>query len=99
VPADGTRPLYLVVERGGLACRPCVRPGEAVRPVGAAAARTLAQLAARPLRDAALTPHDPGALVEAAAVAEQLLAAVTTGPLRSRAFIARSRIDSPDGVR
>lgn len=99
LPADGSRPLYLIVERGGLACRTCVRPGEPVRPVGATTARTLATLASRPLAEAASTPGEPGALAEAALVAEQLLAAVTTGPLRSRAFMTRHRIDSPGSVR
>lgn len=99
LPADDTRALYLIVERGGLACRPCVRPGEAVRPVGGATARMLAALASRPLDEAASTAREPGTLAEAEAVAELLLAAVTTGPLRSRAFMARNRIDSPDSVR
>src|SRR5207249_4265570 len=38
-------------------------------------------------------------LVEAAAVAEHLLAAVTSGPLRSRDFVARARVDSPGALR
>jgi hypothetical protein len=41
---------------------------------------------------------EPSTLVEAAAVVEQLVGAVTTGPLRSRAFMARSRIDSPGSL-
>jgi DNA repair protein RecO (recombination protein O) len=92
VTADGTHALYLIVERGGLVCRRCVRPGESVRPLGPTAACALAALAARPLAEAAAATSDPGALAEAASAAEQLLAAVTTGPVRSRAFMARSRI-------
>ena len=33
------------------------------------------------------------------AVAEHLLAAVTSGPLRSRDFVARARVDSPGALR
>jgi DNA repair protein RecO (recombination protein O) len=87
---------FLVVERGGLACRRCVPPGEIVRPVTPSTARVLAALATRPLADAAgagAIPHD------ARAVAEHLLASVTSGPLRSRAFLARLRVDSPSPVR
>jgi DNA repair protein RecO (recombination protein O) len=90
-------PLYLVVERGGLVCRGCVRPGEPVRPVAAATARELGRLAAGPL--AAAGDADSPALAEAAHVAEQLLGAVTSGPLRARAFLARTRVDSPGRVR
>jgi len=97
-PAEGEAVLYLVVERGGLVCRGCVRPGEPVRPVAAATARELARLAATPLARAAAGAQPP-TLVEAALVAEHLLAAVTSGPLRSRSFMARARVDSPDGVR
>lgn len=90
--------LYLAVDRGGLVCRRCVRPNQPVRPVGAATARELARLATRPLAMAAAgTP--PSLLVEAAAVAEQLLAQVASGPLKARSFITRVRVDSPSGVR
>lgn len=97
--ADDSRALYLSVERGGLLCRPCVRPGEAVRPLGSTAVGALAALAARPLAEATAATSDPGVLAEAAAAAEHLLAGVTTGPVRSRAFMARNRIDSPSTVR
>jgi DNA repair protein RecO (recombination protein O) len=97
-PADGGRSLYLAVERGGLVCRPCVREGEAVRLVTAATARELARLAAAPLA-AAAGDASGSTLVEAARVAEQLLDAVTSGPLRARGFLARTRVDSPGGVR
>jgi DNA repair protein RecO (recombination protein O) len=94
---------YLSVERGGLLCRACVRPGEVVRPVGADTARLLALLADGPLASAAATagnaPSGDGMLEEAAVVAEHLLSAVTTGPVRSRAFLARTRVDSPDTLR
>src|SRR5262249_7985836 len=70
-PIDGARPVYLAVERGGLVCRPCVREGEAVRPVATATARELARLAAAPLAAAAGFAGG-STLVEAARVAEQL---------------------------
>jgi DNA repair protein RecO (recombination protein O) len=96
--ADDGALRFLTVERGGLVCRACVRPGEPVRPVSAAAARELARLAARPLADAA-AGGDEAVLREAAAVAEQLLDAVAAGPIRSRSLLGRTRVDSPDGVR
>ena len=94
---------YLSVERGGLLCRACVRPGEVVRPVGAPTARLLALLANGPLAGATsavkeLAPDDT-MLDEAAVIAEQLLSAVTTGPVRSRAFLARTRVDSTHPLR
>jgi DNA repair protein RecO (recombination protein O) len=97
--ADGSRALYLSAERGGLVCRPCVRAGETLRPVAPRTASALAALAARPLAEATTATEDSGALREAAAAAEHLLAAVTTGPVRSRDFMTRSRIDSPSTVR
>jgi DNA repair protein RecO len=94
---------YLSVERGGLLCRACVRPSEVVRPVGAATARLLALLAAGPLAGAAAAAgdfaQDDTLMDEAAVIAEQLLSAVTTGPVRSRAFLARTRVDSPHPLR
>lgn len=101
--AVGSATSYLSVERGGLLCRGCVRPGEVVRPVGAATARLLALLAAGPLADAATAAtdfsHGDGMLDEAAIIAEQLLSAVTSGPVRSRAFLARTRVDSTHPLR
>ncbi len=96
-PPDGTA-RYLSVARMGLLCRACVPPDEPVRPVRDATARTLAALAAAPLADAARAAT-AGTLGEAAAVAEHLLDAVTSGPVRSRAFLARTRVDSPTGLR
>ena len=96
--AEETAPMYVASERGGLVCRACVRPGEPVRPVAAATARELARLAASPLEVAA-AGGDANTLMEAAAVAEQLLAPAVTGPLRARGFVARARVDSPHGVR
>jgi DNA repair protein RecO (recombination protein O) len=87
---------FLVVERGGLACRRCVPPGELVRPFASSTVRVLAALATRPLAEAASVGPIP---TEARAVAEHVLATVTSGPLRSRAFLARMRVDSPSAVR
>lgn len=87
---------FLVVERGGLACRGCVPPGELVRPFAPATARLLSTLAARPLEESAQVGRIPS---DARAVAEHLLATVVSGPLRSRAFLARTRVDSPSPVR
>lgn len=96
--AEGTTTVYLSIERGGLVCRACVRAGEAVRPVAAATACALGRLAERPLA-AAATLADASLLAEAAVVAEHLLAAVTSGPLRTRGFLKPRRVDSPGGVR
>jgi DNA repair protein RecO (recombination protein O) len=90
--------LYLAIERGGLVCRRCVRAGEPVRPVSATTARELARLAAGPLASAATRSATAG-LAEAAVVAEHLLGAATSGPVRSRDFIAQTRVDYPAGVR
>jgi DNA repair protein RecO (recombination protein O) len=87
---------FLVVERGGLTCRRCVPPGEVVRPFAPETVRVLADLATRPLADAAHAGDVPS---EARTVAEHLLASVTSGPVRSRAFLARMRVDSPSPVR
>jgi len=95
---DGEAPRYLARERGELVCRRCVRAGEPVRPVTAAAARELARLARRPLAEAA-AGTDAAILHEAASVTEQLLAAVTSGPARSLDLLGRTRVDSPQGVR
>jgi DNA repair protein RecO (recombination protein O) len=88
--------VFLVVERGGLTCRRCVPPGEVVKPFAPSTARVLADLATRPLADAARAGDVPS---EARTVAEYLLATVTSGPVRSRAFLARMRVDSPSPVR
>jgi len=90
--------VYLSVERGGFLCRACVRPDEPVRPVAAATARALARLAVTPLATAG-DGAPASTLAEAAIVAEHLLGAVTTGPVNSRGFLARTRVDSPDGLR
>lgn len=87
---------FLVVERGGLACRRCVPAGELVRPFAPSTVRVLAALATRPLAEAVEVGPIP---VEARAVAEQMLATVTSGPVRSRALLARMRVDSPSAVR
>jgi DNA repair protein RecO (recombination protein O) len=93
-----TSGVYLAVERGGFVCRACVRPGEPLRPVAAATARELSRLAGGPLARAAVGVG-ASTLVEAAAVAEQLLARVTSGPLNSRRFLSPTRVDSPGAVR
>ena len=95
--ADGLPVRYLDVERGGIVCRACVRPGVSMRTVSAATAAELARLAAHPLAMAGA--GNEATFVEAAAVAELLLAGVTSGPLRSRSFIGRARVDSPGGLR
>ena len=61
-------------------------------------ARELARLAASPLSEAASGAGER-VLDDAALVAERLLDAVTSGPLRSRSFLARNRIDSTGTVR
>lgn len=86
--ADGGT-LWLALERGELVCRACVRVGEPLRPLAAAAARELARLASLPLADAVGT--DRLVLREAAAVAESLIGAVASGPVHTRGFIARTR--------
>ena len=96
--ADGEDPRYLALERGGLVCRRCVRAGEPVRPVAAATARELGRLARSPLAEAAART-DAAILREAAAVTEQLVAAVTSGPVHSLDLLGRTRVDSPEGVR
>jgi DNA repair protein RecO (recombination protein O) len=93
--ARGDR-AFLVVDRGGLTCRRCVPAGEVVRPFSAATVRVLAALAARPLHEAVHAGEIPS---EARTVAEHLLAVVSSGPVRSRAFLARTRVDSPSAVR
>lgn len=90
--------LYLAVERGGLVCRSCAVPNEPLRPVATRTARALVGLAARPLASVS-TDVERETLRDAAAVLEQLLAGVTAGPLRTRAFLARARVDSSNGVR
>jgi DNA repair protein RecO (recombination protein O) len=92
-PADTA--LFLAVDRGGLLCRRCVPVGEPVRPVGAEAAALLTRLAAAPLAQASAGRG----LEEAARITEELLTAVTSGPVRSRAFLARTRVDSPTTLR
>jgi DNA repair protein RecO (recombination protein O) len=87
---------YLVVERGGFACRRCVPAGEVVRPFTPATVRVLAMLASRPLAEAVCAGAVPP---EARMLAEQLLATVASGPVRSRAFLSRMRVASPSPVR
>lgn len=96
--ADLTRgdTAFLVVERGGLACRRCVPPGELVRPFAPETVRVLGALATRPLADAVSIGPIPR---ETRSVAEHLLAAVASGPVRSRDFLSRTRVDSPTAVR
>ena len=95
-PTDGTPSLYLIAERGGFLCRPCVPPGEIVRPVSGTAARRLAALATASFdqarRGEAPTP-------EMRAVTEALLLPVTNGPLRSRAFLGLGCVDSTIALR
>ena len=91
--------VFLALERGGLVCRQCVRPGEPLRPVHPATAEALAVLAAAPLADALTRTPPPAVLAEAGAVAEHLLGAVIHGPVRSRAFLSQTRVDSPGHVR
>ncbi len=98
VPASETDTVFLAMARGELVCRRCVRPLETVRPVGAAAAAELARLAAGPLA-AATARAAPAVLAQAQVVAEQLVGAVVTGPLRSRAFLKQTRVDSPGSLR
>jgi len=92
-PADTA--LFLSVERGGLLCRHCVPIGQPVRPVGAETAALLTRLAAGPLAEA----RAGRGLEEAARVTEELLTAVTSGPVRSRGFLARTRADAPSTFR
>ena len=89
--------VFLTVDRGGLVCRACVRPGERVRPVAGATAAALARLAEAPIT-AAVTA-DPAVLSEAAIVAGQLIDAVIPSRLRSREFLQRTRVDSAGLVR
>jgi DNA repair protein RecO (recombination protein O) len=87
-PADTA--LFLVVERGGLVCRRCVPAHQPVRPVGVETAALLTRLATEPLAQATAARG----LEDAARVTEELLASVTSGPVRSRAFLARTRADT-----
>jgi DNA repair protein RecO (recombination protein O) len=98
VAANDTDTVFLAMARGELVCRRCVRPGETVRPVGAAAAAELARLASAPLT-AAAAGGMPAVLAQAQAVAEQLVGAVVTGPLKSRAFLKQTRVDSTAALR
>jgi len=95
-PADGTPTVYLVPERGGFLCRPCVRPGEIVRPVSGSTTRRLTVLATASFEDAR---RGESPTPEMRAVTEALLLAVTNGPLRSRAFLGLGRVDSPIALR
>ena len=90
--------LFLDAELGGLACRRCVTVGHVVKPVSPATMRVLARLATAPLADVATAAPD-SISVEAAAAAELLIAAVVQGPLRTREFMLRTRVDSPGLVR
>jgi DNA repair protein RecO (recombination protein O) len=79
-------PAYLAVARGGLFCRACVPTGESVRCISRSASSALTRLARAPLAEAADGSTLPR---EATDVTEQLLAAVITAPMRSRAFLER----------
>jgi DNA repair protein RecO (recombination protein O) len=94
--ADVSPTMYLIPERGGFLCRPCVPPGEIVRPVSGATARQLALLAAASFADAR---GGEVPTLEMRAVTEALLLAVSNGPLRSRAFLNLGRVDSPTALR
>jgi DNA repair protein RecO (recombination protein O) len=94
--ADGVPTMYLMPERGGILCRPCVPPGEIVRPVNGATALRLATLATASFADARL---DRPPTLEMQAVTEALLLHVTNGPLRSRPFLGLGRVDSPNALR
>lgn len=93
---DGTPTVYLLPERGGFLCRPCVPSGEIVRPVSGATARRLAALATASFTEAR---RDHAPTGEMRAVTEALLLPVTNGPLRSRAFLGLGRVDSPTVLR
>jgi DNA repair protein RecO (recombination protein O) len=95
---QATDALFLDADRGGVACRRCVTVGRVVKPVSPATMRTLARLAAAPLVEAAAAAPDSMS-VEADAAAELLIAAVVQGPLRTREFMLRARVDSPGLVR
>ena len=95
-PTDATPTLYLIAERGGFLCRPCVPPGEIVRPVSGETARRLAALAGASFDEARRGDSPTG---EMRAVAEGLLHAVANGPFRSRAFLGLGRVDSPIALR
>src|SRR5262249_56151958 len=89
------RAFFGVAEGGGLRCRRGVPAHQPVRPVGVETAALLARLATEPLAQAA----PARGLEEAARVTEELLASVTSGPVRSRAVLARTRIASPTAPR
>ena len=95
-PADGTPSVYLIPERGGFLCRPCVPPGEIVRPVSGGAARRLALLATASFEEAR---RGEAPTAEMRAITEALLLPVTNGPLRSRAFLDLGRVDSTTALR
>lgn len=92
-----TEAVFLHVERGGLVCRRCVRPGDRVRPVAGSTAAALARLADEPIAAALAT--DPATLAEAGIVSSQLIDAVMPSRLRSREFLLRTRVDSAGPVR
>jgi DNA repair protein RecO (recombination protein O) len=92
----GTPTVYLVADRGGFLCRPCVPAGTLVRPVSGATARHLAHLAAGALADGLAAPPVAG---EARVVLEALLAGAASGPVRSRELLRLDHIDSPNGTR
>ena len=95
--AAASEALFLDAERGGVACRRCVIAGRVVKPVAPETMRILARLAAARLDEAAAGPDSIS--VEVAAAAEHLIAAVVQGPLRTREFMLRARVDSPGSVR
>lgn len=89
--------VFLTVDRGGLVCRACVRPGERVRPVAGTTAIALAGLARGAIADA--LSADAAILAEAAIVSSQLIDAVIPSRLRSREFLQRTRVDSAGPLR
>jgi DNA repair protein RecO (recombination protein O) len=95
----GSVTAYLAPGRGGLVCRRCVPAHEPVRPIAPVTVRALGHLASAPLAGAAAADVAPATLAEAAGVTECLVAAVAAAPLRTRAFLARARVDSPGRVR
>lgn len=89
--------VFLSIDRGGLICRNCVRPGERVRPVAGTTACALGRLATGAIADALAA--DPAVLTEAGIVSAALIDAVMPSRLHSREFLQRTRFDSGQSVR
>lgn len=92
----GMPTVYLVADRGGFLCRPCVPVGTLVRPVEGHTARALARLAQAAPAAGRTAPPVTG---EARTVLEALLAGAASGPVRSRELLHLGRIASPHGTR